>query len=275
MESDAYVRPHAWLQHLKTKLDMKADFQYKAKLLEVASECLQGRAAAWWTALGERNRVLLLSDYTHGMWSQQMHVLCPSKEQLKQEARERKWDPSREACWDYVWDNDALFEELPDRDKPTGVALMAKILYGLPTDLDRMSRTESSRDPQVTDLMEELQVLVPRWEKENAMEATYRRSRRDNLIQATPKHTDRKQRSSADNRDPQDSLAKTYHKSKMEMRRDPTTKKLGRSYTKPNGKVIFLNRNCYKCEKGHYDFEHDSTEKPSAHFTIDEDGYEE
>ncbi|KAF8445121.1 hypothetical protein BGX38DRAFT_1143604 [Terfezia claveryi] len=112
-DADVYVRPHAWLQHLKTKIDMKADFQYK---------------------------------FT------QMQVLCPSKEQLKSEARQRKWDQSKESCWDYVWEKAALFEELDDKDRPKGVALITDILDGLPTSLAQMSRTEFNHNATINSL---------------------------------------------------------------------------------------------------------------------------
>ena len=47
-----------------------------------------------------------------------------------------------------------------------------------------------------------------------------------------------------------------------------------RCYTKPNGKTIFLSRNCSHCHEAHFDFEHDSI-RPTAHLGLDESGYEE
>ena len=104
VDGDVYVRPLAWLAHLRTKLELKEDFNYKNQVLQVASECLVGRAAAWWTAIGQRMRNMLLTDYTLDLWHQHMQVLCQSKEQTRKEALERSWRTEREECWDYVWD---------------------------------------------------------------------------------------------------------------------------------------------------------------------------
>lgn len=52
MDGDVFVRPLAWLAHLRSKLDLKDDFNYKNPVLQVASEGLVGHAAAWWTAIG-------------------------------------------------------------------------------------------------------------------------------------------------------------------------------------------------------------------------------
>lgn len=68
IEGETYVRPLAWLAHLRTKLELQDDFQYKNKVLQVASECLVGRAAAWWTAIGQRMRNILLTDYSLEQW---------------------------------------------------------------------------------------------------------------------------------------------------------------------------------------------------------------
>ena len=63
VDGEVYVRPLAWLAHLRTKLELKEDdFNYKNQVLQVASECLVGRAAAWWTAIGQRMRNMLLAD---------------------------------------------------------------------------------------------------------------------------------------------------------------------------------------------------------------------
>lgn len=64
VDGEVYVRPLAWLAHLRTKLGLKDDLQYWNQVLQVASECLVGRAAAWWTAIGQRMRIILLTDYT-------------------------------------------------------------------------------------------------------------------------------------------------------------------------------------------------------------------
>lgn len=102
VDGEVYVRPLAWLAHLRTKLELKDDFQYKNQVLQVASECLVGRAAAWWTAIGQRMRNMLLADYTLDLWHQHMQVLCQSREQTRKEARDRCWRVDKEECWDYV-----------------------------------------------------------------------------------------------------------------------------------------------------------------------------
>ena len=167
IDGEVYVRPLAWLAHLRTKLELRDDdFQYKNQVLQVASECLVGRAAAWWTAIGQRMRNSLLIDYNLELWHQHMQVLCQSKEQTRKEALGRTWRVDQEECWDYVWDKAALFEELELRDRPVGVALITEILDGLPASLARMCRTEFSPNPTVADLTRKLQVLVPRWRKD-------------------------------------------------------------------------------------------------------------
>lgn len=102
MDGEVYVRLLAWLAHLRTKLDLKEDFHYKNQVLQVASECLVGRAAAWWTAIGQRMRNILLTDYTLEIWHLQIQVLCQSREQTRKDALARHWRVGREECWDYV-----------------------------------------------------------------------------------------------------------------------------------------------------------------------------
>ena len=156
-----------WLAHLRTKLELKDDdFNYKNQVLQMASECLIGHAAAWWTAIGQRMRNILLTDYTLELWHQHMQVLCQSKEQTRKEAMSRTWQVDKEECWDYVWDKAVLFEELDLHDRPVGVALISEILDGLPSSLARMCCSEFSPNPTVSDLTRELQVLVPRWRKD-------------------------------------------------------------------------------------------------------------
>lgn len=264
VDGEIYVRPLAWLAHLRTKLELKDDFNYRNQVLQVASECLVGRAAAWWTAIGQRMRNILLTDYTLEQWHLQMQVLCQSREQTKKEAIARTWRVDKEECWDYVWAKAALFEELELRDRPTGTALISEILDGLPSSLARMCRTEFSPNPTVSDLTRELQVLVPRW-------------RRDVLLHDRPRRPgNRPAEVQVADRAPADRppLSSSYDRTKIGSQLHPLTKKLTRCYTKPNGKIIFLSRNCSRCHEAHFDFEHDSL-KPSAHFTLDESGYEE
>ena len=89
VDGEVYVCPLAWLAHLRTKLDLKEDFQYKNQVLQVASECLVGRAAAWWTAIGQRMRNILLTDYPLEQWNLQMQVVCQSREQTRKTAAAR------------------------------------------------------------------------------------------------------------------------------------------------------------------------------------------
>ena len=166
IEGETYVRPLAWLAHLRTKLELRDDFQYKNQVLQVASECLVGRAAAWWTAIGQRMLNILLTDYSLVQWHLHIQVLCQSKEQSRKVALARTRRVGKEECWDYVWDKAALFEELQLRDRPTGVALISEILDGLPSTLARMCRIEFAVNPTVSDLTRELQVLVPPWKHE-------------------------------------------------------------------------------------------------------------
>lgn len=166
IEGEAYVCPLAWLAYLRTEFELQDDFQYKNQVLQVASECLVGRAAVWWTVIGQRMCNILLTDYSLEQWHLHMQVLCQSKEQSRKVGMARTWRVSKEECWDYVWDKAALFEELRLGDRPTGVALISEILEGLPSTLARMCRTEFSVNPTVSNLMRDLQVLVPRWKPE-------------------------------------------------------------------------------------------------------------
>ena len=280
MEGDVYVRPLAWLAHLSTKLDLKEDVHYKNQVLQVASECLMGRAAAWWTAVGPRMRSILLSDYTLELWHQQIQVLCQSKEQTRKDALRRAWQVDREECWDYVWDKAALFEELDTRDRPTGVALISEILDGLPPSLARMCRSEFSPNPTVSDLTRELQILVPRWRKdlghtEDRPRSDTRHRDRDRPPRPLPGSRVTAPRPPLDpltaERPP---LSTSYDRSRIGMQPHPLTKKPTRCYTKPNGRTIYLSRNCSRCQEAHFDFEHD-TLRPAARFGLDECGYEE
>ena len=130
-------------------------------MLQVASEYLVGSASAWWTAIDQPMRNILLTDYSLKQWHFHMQVLYHSKEQSRKIAMAHTWRDGKEERWDYVWDKAALFEELALRDCPTGVALIPDILDGLPSTLAHMCRTEFSVNLTVTDLTKELQVLVP------------------------------------------------------------------------------------------------------------------
>lgn len=273
VDGEVYVRPLAWLAHLRTKLELRDDFHYKNQVLQVASECLVGRAAAWWTAIGQRMRNMLLADYTLDLWHQHMQVLCQSREQTRKEAKHRSWQVDKEECWDYVWEKAALFEELEPRDRPSGMALISEMLDGLPASLARMSRTEFMPNPTVSELTRELQVLVPRWRKDFGREfgsgerepgPHVRERNRRPLLPRAPEQL------SSDRA----SLHTSYDKSKIGSQPHPITKRPTRCYTKPNGKVIFLSRNCSRCNEGHFDFEHEAL-RATANFHIDADGYEE
>lgn len=274
VEGEVYVRPLAWLAHLRTKLDLRDDFQYKNQVLQVASECLVGRAAAWWTAIGQRMRNILLTDYTLEQWNLQMQVLCQSREQTPKTAAACSWLIDREECWDYVWNKAALFEELDPRDRPTGVSLISEILDGLPSSLARMCRPEFSLNPTVSDLTRELQVLVPRWRRDHDIRERDRNRRPPPSSRSTSEATLR----GAPSMDPPSAdrppLSSVYDPSKIGSQPHPVTKKLTRCYTKPNGKTIYLNRNCSRCCESHLDFEHDSI-RASARFGFDESGYAE
>lgn len=61
------------------------------------------------------------------------------------------------------------------------------------------------------------------------------------------------------------------------MRPHPLTRRMTRCFTKPNGKIIYLSRDCSRCNEAHFDFEHDSihSRPAAAHFTLDDMGYEQ
>lgn len=280
VDGEVYVRPLAWLAHLKTKLELRDDFHFKSQVLQVASECLLGRAAAWWTAIGQRMRNILLTDYSLELWHSHIQVLCQSREQTRKFALSRQWQVNSEECWDYVWDKAALFEELDPRDRPTGVALISDILDGLPAELAWMCRTEFSPNPTVSDLTKELQVLVPRWKRD--LELPRRplpASRSRTRVADRPRMTDTVFNDGLPDRPISDcpSLSVSYDKSKIETRPHPLTRRMTRCFTKPNGKVIYLSRNCSRCNEAHFDFEHDSIRPPPAiaHLSFDEMGYEQ
>ncbi|KAI5804793.1 hypothetical protein DFH27DRAFT_609829 [Peziza echinospora] len=269
MENDTYTRPLAWLRHLSIKINAKDDLTYKAKVLEVASECLLGRALMWWTAIGDNMRTILMSDFTLQTWFTHIQILCPSKDQMRQDAIDRAWVSGKESCLDYVWDKAAMFAELDEIDRPKGQALMSAILKGLPASLSRMSRIEFSPNPGVDDLCKELQIILPKWEREMSENKSYTRNNAG--IKSIPSQAQRTGPSRAP-----ESLNVSYDKSKIDHKPHPKTMKLTRTYTKPNGRILYLTRNCRKCDKEHFDFEHDSlASKGEVHLVVTEDGYEE
>lgn len=167
-----------------------------------------------------------------------------------------------------------MFEELEPRDRPSGVALISEILDGLPASLARMSRTEFTANPSVSELTRELQVLVPRWRKDFGKDFVSRQH--DSGSHDRDRHrrhpTPRTSELPTADRAP---LSASYDKSKIGMQLHPVTKKLTRCYTKPNGSVIFMNRNCSRCHEAHFDFEHDTVRPTaSARLVLDEFGYE-
>ena len=178
-----------------------------------------------------------------------------------------------------MWNKAALFEELDPRDRPTGVSLISEILDGLPSSLARMCRTEFSPNPTVSDLTRELQVLVPRWRRDNDFRERDRPRRTTPFPPRGPPSADLPRRGAppsdpspvAVDRPP---LSFSYDPSMISSQPHPVTKKLIRCYTNPNGKTIYLNRNCSRCRESHFDFEHDSL-RASARFGFDESGYEE
>ncbi|KAI5795421.1 hypothetical protein DFH27DRAFT_612658 [Peziza echinospora] len=303
IENDVYVRPMTWLARVKTKIDSRDDMAYKAKVLQVASECLQGRAASWWTAIGENMRTILLADFSLRQWKSSMECLCPSKDQMRKDAHERKWNQFAESVMDYVWDKAAMLSELdvPPADS-TAISL---ILDGLPPNLASMSRTEFEVAPTIEMLSKELQILVPRWEKSHQQDQ--RRIRLTSQAQRDPiptragrSYTSYQAGQSQDVRQSvgnqsvrmtqrtatvDASLASSLDKSKLAMRIHPDTGKETRSYMKPNGRILYLARNCRTCGKEHFDFEHDSNpialtvsayENSNLDYEIDDDpGYEE
>ncbi|KAI5801757.1 hypothetical protein DFH27DRAFT_623203 [Peziza echinospora] len=273
-DNDVYVRPMAWLNKLKSRLECHDDMAWKAKVMEIAAECLQGRAASWWTAIGDRMRTLLRTDYTLELWKTHIQVLCPSKEQMRKDAYERKWDQSHESCLDYVWDKAAMFNELDESSKLSPAALIAEILDGLPVSLAQQSRTEFDARPSVENLCHELQILVPRWERsQSALSPLVNTNIRSTKTYSTRSRTEKERTIRA--RDPVDPpLSSTLDKSKIAMKEHPVLKKIMRSYTKPNGRVIYLERPCKKCGKEHFDFEHESPKVMFA-VNVDEFGYDE
>ena len=139
----------------------------------MVSEWLTGRAAAWWTVIGQRMKNIVLTDYTLKQWNSQMQVLYQSRDLTKKDALARKWKVGKEDSWYYVWVKAALFEDLDPRDRPVGVALILAILDGHPLTWGRISRTEFSHNLTVAELTKELQVLVPRCEKDQDRDRPY------------------------------------------------------------------------------------------------------
>lgn len=102
---------------------------------------MTGRAAAWWTAIGQRMKNILLTDYTLKQWNFQMQVLYQSRDLTKKDALARKWKVGKEESRYYVCVKATLFEELDPSDRPVGVALILAILDGHPLTLGRISGT--------------------------------------------------------------------------------------------------------------------------------------
>ncbi|KAI5796271.1 hypothetical protein DFH27DRAFT_626243 [Peziza echinospora] len=267
-KSDTYVRPYAWLQKVRTKMEQKDDMMWKAKVLEVAFECLQGSASKWWTAIGGQMRTRLLADFTLKLWYEHMECLCPSRENMRREAFARKWNPATETCMDYVWEKAAMFNEIDNQGSLSEKGVVSEILKGLPPTLAQQVRTDFDPNASVEMLSRESQHLLPRWEKTQKMQRPLARS-------STPA-TERKytQRTVGQTLN-EPSLAASYNKSKISTKEHPVTKKMVRSYMKPNGRTIFLNRACSKCGKDNLDFEHDSSPKALVSMSTDEYGYDE
>ncbi|KAI5808673.1 hypothetical protein DFH27DRAFT_634010 [Peziza echinospora] len=262
INGDTWTRPYSWLRHLKSKLDAKDSFAYKAAVMDTACDCLQGRAAAWWTAIGPL-RSQLRADFTLKLWYQHIAVLCPSSEQMRREALARQWAQSSESAMDYVWDKAAMFEET-DSKMPLS-SVIAEVIQGLPSSLARMLRTDLDPNSSLDDLCRELQMVLPKWQRErdetpSAVATVSSRSRSTKQVTTAAKTT-----TSSAVRE-----MRPYDKSKISMKMHPTTRKLTRCYEKPNGRSIFLDRPCLKCKGDHFDFEHDDVVATAA-FADDED----
>ena len=155
-----------------------------------------------------------------------------------------------------------------------------------------MSRTEFNPNPSVSELTRELQVLVPRWRRDAALRDREPRERDSFLRDRELRERDSSHRDRDRDRDrlrhpplaraadtppaERAPLSSSYDKYKIGLKLHPVTNKLTRCYTKPNGSVIFLSRNCSSCNEAHFDFEHDSIRHPAAaaRFTLNESGYE-
>ena len=178
-----------------------------------------------------------------------------------------------------MWNKAALVEDLDPQDRPTGLPLIVEMLDGLPSSFARMCRTEFSPNPTVSDLSRELQVMVPRWHRDNNL------YERDRPCPATPflpcgaPSADLPVRGAPPS-DPspvsvdRPHLSFSYDPSIIGSQPHPVTKKLTRYYTKPNGTTIYLNRNCSHCHESRFDFKHDSL-FASSEFRFEESGYDE
>ena len=149
---------------------------------------------------------------------------------------------------------------------------------------------EFSANPTVSDLTRELQVLVPRWRQSEVYDRARPsrfpdRPHRSPLASVPSPNTTTPvtdlprlpvSSSARSGRPPgRPPLSSTYDRSKIDMRPHPLSNVITRCYTKPDGKVIFLSRNCSHCREAHFDFEHDTVAAASAHFGFDESGYEQ
>ncbi|KAK0567154.1 hypothetical protein OC844_000399 [Tilletia horrida] len=297
-----------WLADLEAMLDSEIDPtlrpQWEAAIVRVLPRTLRGAARLWYMALDARARRGMTRLHGVGGWFDQIRANFEEPPTIiRQQARQRAWNPDQETVLHYSFAKVALlktaWKSLRDDDTITD------IVDGLPLDMRVLLRVPLMREQSLGELRAELRVQESYWRErhgrplqaatENGPSSSSGIPNFGSLLQPTqdlpsssnatafPQQPASGPRPSSAGADRSSSFSRSRRGKSIREDFDPArlfygphpdTGKRTMAYKVPDTKeTMWCNRACRTCRGDHFDFAHDYCSTNAVHTADVEDDY--
>lgn len=272
-DKGVYIAFNAWISHVEAVLRQKDTAAWRRAVLDTATlQCLRGPALSWWTSLSAEQQEALRVDYTLGQWRALGAKLTRRNYVGRKEAFARKRRPG-ETLVEYAYAKHAMLKDA--YGERSQAELVADIRDGMSVHDQLLVRTEYARRPTVQALIDELARIdeIRAEEFKTATRTRITTFQQGQTIQASQSFTNRQGNKTAgatigvNPYVPKPRAPRTpfqYDPKMIKMRPNPAKGNTSAlSYEFPDGRTIFMNRECRHCSSmAHFDFQ--CLKKPGA-----------
>ncbi|KAK0519649.1 hypothetical protein OC834_007311 [Tilletia horrida] len=296
-----------WLADIEAMLDSELDpaarSAWEAAIVRVLPRTLRGAARLWYAALDSTTRQKMATLQGEDGWFDKIRAsFSPSPAIIRQQARQRVWNPDTESALHYSFAKVALlkaaWKSLSDNDTITD------IVDGLPLEIRAVLRVPLLRKPKLDELRDELRTQEAYWrERHNrpltihseggtASSSAPATSSFGSLLQPTqsqdtlsgpsafpqqPSPTPRPTSAGSSRPGPflrtrrGKSIREDFDPARLFHGPHPATGKRTMAYKVPGtNETMWCNRPCRTCKGDHFDFAHDHCSHHAVH-TADAD----
>ncbi|KAE8228295.1 hypothetical protein CF326_g6777 [Tilletia indica] len=264
---------------------------WEKAILRALPRSLKGSARLWFSTLDSDTRSKMTTLQGKNGWFDKIRAnFGATPAVVRQQARQRVWDPDTETILHYTFAKVALlktaWKQLEDNDCITDV------VDGLPLDIRQLLRVPLLRSPQIDELRDEMRVQETYWRERTArpLLKTSETEASSSPAGGTPgyitllpasapaqtssfvQNTSSTQRTFTRSRRGK-SIREDFDPSRLGYGPHPSTGKRTMTYRVPDtNELMWCNRPCRQCKADHFDFAHEHCSNNIVHIVeVDEE----